>query len=200
MTVVYVDYQTLVDRAIVIENKHQEMEEKKRKCDLQRQLRNTRLCFATELECQSHPMNLLGSTDQGQYQQPYEEVQHFSSQEPCLSSPTVTLMKTNTSTSEEDYDCGEIEHYKNDCLEKLAESNQSRNRQQEPEQNVHKKQVQGNKLKRNCIQGKLNNVDLITTHGVKEVVMGFIPVNSAPAMVLFDPSATHSFISREYVE
>ena len=55
-------------------------------------------------------------------------MQHFSSQEPCLSSPTITLMKTNTSTSEEDYDCGEIEHYKNDCLEKLAESNQSQNR------------------------------------------------------------------------
>jgi len=109
-------------------------------------------------------------------------------------------VKTNTSTSEEDYDCGEIEHYKNDCLEKLAESNQSRNRQQEPEQNVHKKQVQGNKLKQNYIQGRLNNVDLITTHGAKEVVYGLIPVNSAPAMVLFDPSASHSFISREYVE
>ena len=146
-------------------------------------------------------MNLLGSIDQDQYHQPNDEVQHFSSQELCLSSPTITLMKTNTSTSEEDYDCGEIRHYKNDCLEKLAESNQSQNRQQqEPEQNVHKEQVQGNKLKQNYIQGRLNNVDMITTHGAKEVVMGFIPVNSAPAMVLFDPSATHSFISREYVE
>ena len=49
MTVVYgVDYQTLVDRAIVIENKHREMEEKKRKRDLQCQLRNTRLRFATQ--------------------------------------------------------------------------------------------------------------------------------------------------------
>jgi len=64
MTVVYADYQTLVDRAIVIENKRQEMEEKKRKRDLQRQLRNTHLRFATQLEYQSHPMNLLGSTDQ----------------------------------------------------------------------------------------------------------------------------------------
>ena len=70
-------------------------------------------------------MNLPRSTDQDQYQQPSDEVQHFSSQEPYLSSPTITLMKTNTSTSEKDYDCGKIEHYKNDCLEKLAESNQS---------------------------------------------------------------------------
>ena len=35
MTVVYADYQTLVDRAIVIGNKRREMEEKKRKRDLQ---------------------------------------------------------------------------------------------------------------------------------------------------------------------
>ena len=60
--------------------------------------------------------------------------------------------------------------------------------------------MQGNKLKRNYIQGKLNNVDLITTHGAKEVVVGFILVNSAPAMVLFDPSASHLFIPRECVE
>ena len=70
-------------------------------------------------------MNLLGSTDQGQYHQPNDDVQHFSSQEPCLSPPTITLMKTNTSTNEEDYDCGEIEHYKNDCFEKFVESNRS---------------------------------------------------------------------------
>ena len=134
MTVVYPDFKTLVDRAIVIENKRQKMEEKKRKCDHQRQLRNTRLHFATQPECQSYPMNLLGSIDQDQDQQPNDEVQHFSSQEPCLSPPTITLLKTNTSTSEEDYDCGEIEHYENDCLEKFAESNQSQNRQQqEPE-------------------------------------------------------------------
>ena len=42
-----------------------------------------------------------------------------------MSPPTITLMKTNTSTSKEGYDCGEIEHFKNDCLGKFAESNQS---------------------------------------------------------------------------
>ena len=51
MTVVYADYQTLVYRAIVIENKRREIEEMKRKHDLQRQLRNTRLHFATQPEC-----------------------------------------------------------------------------------------------------------------------------------------------------
>jgi len=60
--------------------------------------------------------------------------------------------------------------------------------------------VQGNELKQKYIQGKLNNVDMITTHEAKEAVYGLIPVTSAPAMVLFDPSASHSFISSEYVK
>ena len=75
MTVVYADYQTLVDRAIIIENKRPEMKEKKKKkLDVQRQLGNTRRRFATQAEYQSCPMNLLGSTDQDQYPQPNDEV------------------------------------------------------------------------------------------------------------------------------
>ena len=46
--------------------------------------------------------------------------------------------------------------------------------------------MQGNKIKRNYIQGRLNNVDLITTHGAKEVVYGLIVVSSDTAMVLFN--------------
>ena len=76
-------------------------------------------------------MNLLGSNDQDQYHQPNDEVHLFSSQEPCLSSPTITLIMTKTSTSKEGYDCGEIEPYKNDCLEKFAGSNQSESQQQQ---------------------------------------------------------------------
>jgi len=71
---------------------------------------------------------------------------------------------------------------------------------QEPEQNVHGKQVHGNKLKRNYILGRLNNVNMTTIHGAKEVVYGWIAVGSANAMVMFDPSASHSFISSAYVK
>ena len=42
--------------------------------------------------------------------------------------------------------------------------------QPKPEQKVQKKQEQGNKAKRNYIQGRLNNVDMTTAHGAKEVV------------------------------
>ena len=41
---------------------------------------------------------------------------------------------------------------------------------------------------------------MITTHGAKEVIYGLIAVSSATAMVMFDPSASHSFISSAYVK
>jgi hypothetical protein len=75
-------------------------------------------------------MNVLVSTDQNQYQQPNGEVPHVSSQEPCLSSPTITLVKTNSPTSEEGYDWGEIEPDESDCLEKFVENNPSQNQLQ----------------------------------------------------------------------
>jgi hypothetical protein len=60
--------------------------------------------------------------------------------------------------------------------------------------------VQRNKLNQKYIQGRLNNVDVITIYEAKEVVLGYIGAGSDTAMVLFDPRATHSFISQKYVE
>ena len=45
MTVVYPDFQTLVNRAILIENKRQEMEEKKRRIQSQSVGSNTHPCY-----------------------------------------------------------------------------------------------------------------------------------------------------------
>ena len=41
---------------------------------------------------------------------------------------------------------------------------------------------------------------MITTRGAKEVIYGLIAVSSATAMVMFDPNASHSFISSAYVK
>ena len=60
--------------------------------------------------------------------------------------------------------------------------------------------MHGNKLKQNYILGSLKSVGMITTHGTKEVVYGLIAIGPATAMVMFDPSASHSFISSAYVK
>ena len=43
-------------------------------------------------------------------------------------------------------------------------------------------------------------MDMITTHGAKEVIYGLIAVSSATAMVRFEPSASNLFISSAYVK
>jgi hypothetical protein len=43
-------------------------------------------------------------------------------------------------------------------------------------------------------------VDITTIPGAKEVMFGSIPISSGNAKVLFDSSASYSFISRQYVE
>jgi hypothetical protein len=43
-------------------------------------------------------------------------------------------------------------------------------------------------------------MDVITIYEAKDVILGWIGAGSDTAMVLFDPRATHSFISHKYVE
>ena len=50
------------------------------------------------------------------------------------------------------------------------------------------------------IQARLKSVDVNSIHAAKKVMYGSILLNSAKAKVLFDPSASHSFISTKYVE
>lgn len=91
------------------------------------------------------------------------------------------------------YHCQQEGHYIKSCPQKNQQ-------QQDPGQDVQKEHVQGNKLKRNYIHGRLKHVDISTIPGAKEVVFGSIPVSSGNAKVLFDPSASHSFISRQYAK
>jgi len=117
----FLNYQQLVDRALLVENKLKDMDTKKRKLYIVHRLSNTRPRPATQPEgYQSHSTNLFGNIGQDQYQQPNDEVQHSYSQEPYMLPPTNTLMKTNTPTSKGCYNCGQIGHYVNNYREKLA--------------------------------------------------------------------------------
>jgi hypothetical protein len=91
------------------------------------------------------------------------------------------------------YHCQQEGHYVKSCPQKNQQ-------QQDLGQDVQEEHVQGNKLKRNYIHGRFKHVDITTIPGAKEVVFRSIPVSSGNAKVLFDSSASHSLISRQYVE
>src|SRR4051812_38317216 len=46
--------------------------------------------------------------------------------------------------------------------------------------------------------GYVNHVSIQDSHKSTDVVLGNLPVNSTPASVLFDPGASHSFISQDF--
>jgi hypothetical protein len=51
----------------------------------------------------------------------------------------------------------------------------------------------------NFIRGRVNHVAAETAQEAQDVVFGMFLVNSAPAFILFDSGASHSFISAQFV-
>lgn len=49
------------------------------------------------------------------------------------------------------------------------------------------------------VQARVNHISTEEAQAAPEVVLGTFPVNLFPATVLFDSSATHSFISKKFV-
>jgi hypothetical protein len=109
--------------------------------------------------------------------------------------------KIDVSAIEGCYGYDEAEHYQNNNVEEQVGSELSQNPQQRKrKRKAHKKPAQGSKAQQNYVNGRLSNVDMDKIHGVTKVVGGYIQVSSVQVFALFDPSASHSFISADMVE
>lgn len=54
--------------------------------------------------------------------------------------------------------------------------------------------------RQNWMKGNLNHVNAEEAQEAPDMVMGMFPVNSVPAAVLFDSGASHSFVTKPFVE
>ena len=50
------------------------------------------------------------------------------------------------------------------------------------------------------MKGHLNHVTTEEAQEAPDMVMGMFPINSVPAVVLFDSGASHSFVTKLFVE
>ena len=87
------------------------------------------------------------------------------------------------------YKCGQKGHYAKSCPQRrLSPAPQQAGQQGRPAQ------------PRTPAQGRVNHVTAESAAEAPNVVLGTFMVNSHPATVLFDTGATHSFITKSYVE
>jgi hypothetical protein len=102
--------------------------------------------------------------------------------------------------------CGEAGHYANGYPKRNTQNTPSQfnnsgerqtPQQQQPRNN--NQMPQNNKGQQNYVCGRVNHVAAETAQEALDVVFGMFLVNSAPASVLFDSGALHSFIFAQFV-
>ncbi|WVZ64210.1 LOW QUALITY PROTEIN: hypothetical protein U9M48_013770 [Paspalum notatum var. saurae] len=189
------DFNHLVDRALLTEQKRREIDEKKRKLNPASSNSNTRPATPSSTSSVSNhssssTSNRQGQRYQNQNQRPtYRAMPQGQSNPPAQNQATVPVVRNC-------YKCGDSGHLANNCPQR------GQQQQQQARQNAPQQQQQGrpNQQHKAPLQGKVNHVTAETAAEAPNVVLGTFTVNSNPATILFDTGATHSFITRSFAE
>jgi hypothetical protein len=103
------------------------------------------------------------------------------------------------------FKCGESGHFANYYPKRNVQntpgqqntSGQRQNPQQQPRNN--NQTPQSNKGQQNYVRSRVNHVAAETAQEAQDAVFGMFLVNSAPASILFDSGASHTFIATKYI-
>ncbi|WVZ76764.1 hypothetical protein U9M48_024706 [Paspalum notatum var. saurae] len=200
--------QLLIDRVIVTENTHREMEKKKRKQRAQQSSSNTCPLFSGPQNFQNRSTQNPGQqqpqfqcyNNNGNYQyqrlnyQPPQnngQMQRSNNQASRQPTPTNTPVKTGTPVppgSANCFKCGGTGHWSKQCPHRGTP-------QKTPQHNS--KMGTPNQASRHA---KINHVTAEAAQDGSNAVVGTFLVNSHLALVLFDTGATHFFVTAQHVE
>jgi hypothetical protein len=95
------------------------------------------------------------------------------------------------------FNCGEKGHYANRCLNLCTRANQPATATPAPTCGANSVLVA---TKQNYAHGRVNHVAMEEDQEAPDIVIGMFFINDTSAVVLFDSTASHSFISAAYVE
>jgi hypothetical protein len=205
-------FQHLIDRAIMTERKHREMEDRKRKIggtqagssNRPRYSGNSPQQFKQGHQHQhQHQYQRQFPQQQQQYRQNTQlggnQCQRQNNQAARLPAPTANQNGQAAPAQVRGracFYCGEQNHWAKNCPKKAA--------QQPPAVNVPTRQgapqqapgVRGQAYN----HGKVNHLEAEAIQDAQDLAVGMFPVESYPAKVLFDTGAKHSFVSTSWVE
>jgi hypothetical protein len=195
------NFNQLVDAALNTERKRREIEDKKRKMAPAASGSNTRPRYQYQQQQQQHQRQIQQYQQrQQQYPPRPQQQQQQAGQDQTLPAPparsappappaprqgvpTPTAGQQAPAFPRACYHCGELGHYANVYPRKAQAGQQGRAAPPKAPS-----------------QGRVNHVTAESAAEAPNVVIGMFMVNTHPATVLFDTGATHSFITRSFVE
>jgi hypothetical protein len=194
------NFNQLVDAALNTERKRWEIEDKKRKMAPAASSSNTRPRYQYPQQQQQHQRQIQQYQQRQQQYPPRPQQQQQAGQGQRLPAPPARSAPLAPPTPQQGvptppagqqapalprvcFHCGELGHYTNVCPRKAQSGQQGRPAQPKAPS-----------------QGRVNHVAAELAAEAPNVVIGTFMVNTHPATVLFDTGATHSFITRSFVE
>jgi hypothetical protein len=185
-------FQSLVDKALLIDNKHREIQEKKRKFQSQPSMSNHHPCLTHHQSSSS--MNYV--PDQLNYQsQPSYQAYVPSQYQTSNSSTKNNTLNAPVARNNNCYRCGESGHFTKQCPKNMAYKGKTKSKKTKSQLICSEDQRQ-----HDLLSGKVNYLSARSAIEAPDVVFGTILVNSRSATVLFDSSATQSFIAHSFVK
>jgi hypothetical protein len=193
------NFNHLVDSALNTERKRREIEDKKRKMAPAASGSNTRPRYQYQQQQQQRQIQPYQQRQQQYPPRPQQQQQQAGQGQrlpapPACSAPPASLapqqgVPTPPAGQQAPafpracYHCGEQGHYANVCPRKAQSGQQGCLAQPKAPS-----------------QGRVNSMTAESVAEAPNVVIGTFMVNTHPATVLFDTGATHSFITRSFVE
>jgi hypothetical protein len=208
----FLDFQTLVNKAIGLESKRKELGEQKRTFQSHGQSSsNTRPRFSSQRSSSQYcPRGQGGRYPQNMQLQRSFQPQRFNPQTPRAPTPQQGRSNNGSEAPARNttpvqpsgcFKCGELGHYANNCPKRVMQTPQrdSGNRSEQLSSQARTPQTPRKRGQQKYVRGWVNHVSVEQAQNNSGVVLGTFPVNYIPATVLFDSGASHSFITDQFV-